>query len=379
MPDNKPLLVTSPLLPSLQDLSVCLSDIWKSKWVTNHGQYHNRLEETLGSYLKTDNCFVFNNGTIALLVALKLFDFKLNSEVITTPFTFAATAHSIAWNQLTPVFVDVKQDGTICPKSIEKAITDKTCAILGVHVYGTPCDVEAINKIAVKYDLVTIYDAAHAFGTEIDGVGIGCFGDITMFSFHATKLFNTIEGGCLTTPHTDLHKKIYLLRNFGISDEASVLEIGINGKMNEIQAAVGLLNLDLVAEEKKKRHTLREKYNHIFSAIKGVSVQQLPENVTYSEQYYPVFIDKEKAGFSRDQMYDQLKQKNIYTRKYFTPICTDFVPFKDYQIVTNHSNAVIDSLKSQVLCLPFHSDVTDVHLHIIRDSVTNMTYLLANK
>ena len=240
---NDKIYVTSPLLAAPDDVSSLIKDIWSSKWLTNMGKYHNLLENKLKEVLKVKNVSLFNNGTIALLVAIKALNLPEGSEVITTPFTFAATPHCITWNKLTPVFCDIEPDTmTIDANKIEELITPKTSAILGVHVYGFPCDVEKIDKIAKKHNLKVIYDAAHAFSTEINGRGIGTFGDISMFSFHATKLFNTIEGGCLTYNDDNLVRKIYNLRNFGIQSEELVEDVGINGKMNEFQAGIGLLN-----------------------------------------------------------------------------------------------------------------------------------------
>ena len=257
---NKKIFVTQPLLPNIDNYTEQIKDIWESKWLTNMGAKHNELEEKLKAVLKTPNVQLFNNGTIALLTAIKALNLPYGSEVITTPFTFAATPHCIAWNGLKPVFCDIEPNTmTIDANKIEALITPNTSAIVGVHVYGFPCDVEKIDKIAKKHNLKVIYDAAHAFSTEINGVGIGNFGDVTMFSFHATKLFNTIEGGCLTYTNDDLVKKIYNLRNFGIQSEELVEDIGINGKMNEFCAAMGLENLKIFKAEQEKRKQIRKR------------------------------------------------------------------------------------------------------------------------
>ena len=351
------IFVTQPLLPSLQDVYTQIEEIWESKWLTNMGKKHNLLEEKLKNILKVNNVSLFNNGTIALLVALKALDLPAGSEVITTPFTFAATPHCIAWNGLKPVFCDIEADTmTIDADKIEQLITKNTSAILGVHVYGFPCNVNKIETIAKKHNLKVIYDAAHAFSTEINGTGIGSFGDITMFSFHATKLFNTIEGGCLTYNNDCLKQKIYNLRNFGIRNEELVEEIGINGKMNELQAAVGLLNLELFKDEQKKRKKLKTMYDDFFSNIDGIKIPQMPANVSNSYQYYPIIIE-DSFAVTRNRLYDELKKFNIYTRKYFYPLCSDYECYKDLESAKPKNLPVANDIKNKVLCLPFYGNL----------------------
>ena len=351
------IFVTQPLLPSLQDVYTQIEEIWESKWLTNMGKKHNLLEEKLKKILKVNNVSLFNNGTIALLVALKALDLPAGSEVITTPFTFAATPHCIAWNGLKPVFCDIEADTmTIDADKIEQLITKNTSAILGVHVYGFPCNVNKIETIAKKHNLKVIYDAAHAFSTEINGTGIGSFGDITMFSFHATKLFNTIEGGCLTYNNDCLKQKIYNLRNFGIRNEELVEEIGINGKMNELQAAVGLLNLELFKDEQKKRKKLKTMYDDFFSNIDGIKIPQMPANVSNSYQYYPIIIE-DSFAVTRNRLYDELKKFNIYTRKYFYPLCSDYECYKDLESAKPKNLPVANDIKNRVLCLPFYGNL----------------------
>ncbi|MBD3842000.1 MAG: DegT/DnrJ/EryC1/StrS family aminotransferase [Campylobacterales bacterium] len=368
--DTQPLYVSSPLLPKLEDLHQYLDQIWESGHVTNNGPMNIRLEEELRKYLNVPTALTFNNGTIALLVALKMFDLKPSSEVITTPMTFAATTHAISWNGLTPVFADVlEKDLTIDPAAVEKAITPNTSAILATHVYGSICDYKALEAIAKKHDLKLIFDAAHAFGATIDGLPVGGLGDASIFSFHATKLFNTLEGGALTTPKVEDTELVYLLRNFGIKNEEEVTMVGINGKINEVQAAIGLLNLGLVQEEKEKRAELREAYNGILKNLPGITVQPMPKNVESSEQYYPIVIDKEKFGRSRDEIYEELKNEKIFARKYFHPICTDFEPYKDYKIVSVHNTPYVEKVKHEVLCLPFHGNVKKEHIEKIEKIV----------
>ncbi len=351
--------VTSPLLPDLDDVASQLKEIWAAKWITNMGEKHNLLESKLKDVLNVDNVCLFNNGTIALLTAIKALDIPIGSEVITTPFTFAATPHCITWNGLKPVFCDIEPDTmTIDANKIEALITPKTKLILGVHVYGFPCNVKKIDEIAKKYNLKVIYDAAHAFSTEIEGKGIGNFGDITMFSFHATKLFNTVEGGCLTFNNSDLYKKICNLRNFGIQNEECVSDIGINGKMNEIQAAIGLLNLNLFRDEQAKRKKIYDLYNSNISLIKGIRIPKMPSNTTNSYQYYPIIINDDYYT-DRDDLYNRFKAINIMTRKYFYPACSDYACYKD----NSKHYEVLDDIKHRVLCLPFYGslpcEVTD--------------------
>lgn len=354
---EKKIFITQPLLPDLTDLTKQIREIWETKWLTNMGEKHNLLEKRLGDILKVKNTSLFNNGTIALLVALKALDLPNGSEVITTPFTFAATPHCISWNGLTPVFCDIeKETMTIDTKKIEALITPKTSAILAVHVYGFPCNVKKIDEIAKKYNLKVIYDAAHAFSTEINGRGIGEFGDITMFSFHATKLFNTVEGGCLTFNNDNLKRKIYNLRNFGIQNEELVEDIGINGKMNEIQASVGLLNLEIFKEEQKKRKKLKDYYDKNLSGIKGIRIPSMPEQATNSYQYYPVIIEDEYP-LTRNELYDKFKEINIYTRKYFYPLCSDYVCYRNHPSSKKENLPVANEMKDKVLCLPFYGEL----------------------
>ena len=354
---NEKIYVTQPLLPDLEDVQESLKEIWDAKWLTNMGSKHNELENKLKDVLKVPNVSLFNNGTIALLVAIKALDLPYGSEVITTPFTFAATPHCISWNGLKPVFCDIEPDTmTIDADKIEKLITPNTSAILGVHVYGFPCDVQKIDAIAKKHNLKVIYDAAHAFSTEINGKGIGTFGDITMFSFHATKLFNSVEGGCLTYNNPELVRKIYNLRNFGIRSEELVEEVGINGKMNEIQAAIGLLNLNLYKQEQEKRAKIKAFYDAELGKIKGIRVPKLQDNVTNSYQYYPIIIEDEYP-LTRDELYDKLKGMNIFTRKYFYPACHDYECYKNDLTVKLTNLSVVDDLKHKVLCLPFYGSI----------------------
>jgi dTDP-4-amino-4,6-dideoxygalactose transaminase len=365
---GEPVFVSQPLLPELNELMPMLQQIWEKKYVTNHGPLHQRLEAELRTYLGVDTAMLFTNGTIGLITALKFFDLPPGSEVITSPMTFAATAHAISWNGLKPVFADVLPGTlTLDPDAVAQAITENTSAILGVHVYGTLCDVEAFAALGASHDVRVIYDAAHAFGTTKKGVPIGRYGDASVFSFHATKLFNTLEGGLIATPNVQDREKIYYLRNFGIKSEEEVIEVGINGKMNEVQAAIGLLNLRAVADEKAKRRQLRKRYCDVLAGLDGVQTQPEQPGVENSEQYFPLIIDETHYGRTRDDIYDELKARNVFARKYFHPICTDFEPYRHLPIVSTRAIPYVTKVKSRVLCLPFHSGVSEDAVSAIAD------------
>lgn len=362
---DKKIFVTQPLLPELSDVNAQIAEIWESKWLTNMGKKHNFLENRLKEVLGVPNVSLFNNGTIALLVAIKALDLPYGSEVITTPFTFAATPHCIQWNGLKPVFCDIEPNTmTIDADKIEALITPNTSAILGVHVYGFPCDVKKIDAIAKKHNLKVIYDAAHAFSTEVDGKSIGTYGDITMYSFHATKLYNSVEGGCLTYNNPELVRKIYNLRNFGIRSEELVEEVGINGKMNEIQAAIGLLNLELFEKEQEKRAKVKAFYDAGLKDVKGIRLPQMPSNTTNSYQYYPIVIEDDYP-LSRNEVYEKFKELNILTRKYFYPACHDYECYKNDLAVKLADLSVVDDLKNRVLCLPYYGDLEEEVIEFI--------------
>ena len=359
----RPLYVVQPLLPDLNEAQALFAQIWKTKVVTNGGPFHQQLEAELRKFLGVPTAMLCSSGTIALLIALRLFELPAKSEVIATPLTFAATAHAIQWNSLIPVFADINQETlTLDPASVEMAITKNTSAILAVHVYGTICDLDGLQSVATKYGIRLLYDAAHAFGSTVHGKPIGSFGDASIFSFHATKLFTTLEGGLITTNRHDDKQAIYYLRNFGIKNEEEVVSVGINGKMNEIQAAIGLLNINLVTNERNKRAKLRESYGAFLRNKRGLTLMPSQKGVLNSEQYFAVVIDESLFGRTRDDIYNGLKSKDIHARKYFHPICTDFVPYKDWPIHTTRTTPYVEFAKSRVLCLPFHSGVDEADL-----------------
>lgn len=353
---QEPIFVTRPLLPEIQHVNAKMSEIWASKWVTNSGLQQKRLEEKLKEHLETENCSLFSNGTLALLLGLKSLD--LTGEVITTPFTFPATVQALDWNGLTPVFCDIEPNTlTMDVTKIEALITEKTSAILGVHVFGNPCDVEKIQEIADKYKLKVIYDGAHSFGTKIDGQPVSSYGDMTMFSFHATKLFNTIEGGALTFTDSRYAKKLDLLKNFGIANQDEVVLSGLNAKMNEIQAAIGLESLKLVAEERSKRHVIKKTYEQHLEKIPGVRILTNLEGEHSSYQYFVIEIDEAVYGKSRDWLQQELQQNNVFTRKYFYPLCSDFEWYKHLESAQPKNLPVAQKTVEGVLAMPYYGDL----------------------
>ncbi len=355
-PFHEPIYVTRPLLPDIQIVNSKISDIWESKWLTNNGTQHKKLELELIKYLNVKNISLFNNGTMALLLGLKSLDLK--GEVITTPFTFPATVQALDWNGLTPVFCDIDpQTLNIDTSKIEALITEDTSAILGVHVFGNPCDVYEIQKIADKYNLKVIYDGAHTFGTKIDGQPIGSFGDITMFSFHATKLFNTIEGGALVVKDEKLNEKVSLLKNFGLSGPEEVILSGLNAKMNEVQAGIGLEVLKIVDEERAKRKKIKETYERNLADIPGIRVITNLENDYSSYQYFVIEIDKEIYGRSRDWVHDELKKYNVFTRRYFYPLCSEFEWYKHLESAQPNNLTQAQKSVKQVLSMPYYGEL----------------------
>ncbi|CAN5739521.1 DegT/DnrJ/EryC1/StrS family aminotransferase [soil metagenome] len=361
--------LTRPLLPSLDAFNLRLEKIWKEEWLTNRGNQCLELENKLGTYLGCQNLSLFCNGTIALLLGLKAL--KLSGEVITTPFTFPATTHAIDWAGLSPVFADIDPKTlTIDPKKVEEAITDRTTAILAVHVFGIPCDVHALEAIARKYQLKLIYDAAHAFGTEVDGMPIGNFGDLSMFSLHATKLFHTAEGGALVYKDAALKSELHYLHNFGIKDEDTVVSSGINGKMNELQAALGLCVLDLVEVERQKRALIVERYTSNLEALDDVAAVLPLPSVRSSYQYMPIII-KAQGDRSRDSIFYQLRAKEILARRYFRPLCTKTPCYANLPSASACNLPIAEVIDQQILCLPLHGDLSNDDVDHICDIISH--------
>lgn len=364
---NKKVTVTSPALPDLGEFTSYLEKIWESKWITNGGKYHEELEQKLCEHLGVKHISLFSNGTLALITAIQALDLK--GEIITTPFSFVATAHSIWWNKIKPVFVDVDEVyGNILPEEIEKNITDKTTAIMPVHVYGNPCEVDRIQQIADKYNLKVIYDAAHAFDVKIDGNSVLNFGDLSVLSFHATKVYNTIEGGAIICHSAEMKKHIDYLKNFGFEDETTVVEPGINAKMNEIISAYGLIQLKNVESNIKKREKIYELYHQKLSGIRGIRLLTPKELVKYNYSYYPIFIDAQLYGKTRDEVYYELQKHNIFGRRYFYPLITEFSPYNEEN--KNHlPNA--KKVADQVICLPMYADLEENAVQRIANYFTN--------
>jgi dTDP-4-amino-4,6-dideoxygalactose transaminase len=352
---NKTIFVTQPSLPPLEDFVESLKQIWDSKILTNNGPFHQEFEKQLAEYLGVKYISVFSNGTLALMTALQCLGIK--GEVITTPYTFVATANSLYWNGITPVFCDIDPVyGNIDADKLEALITPNTTAIMPVHVYGNPCDVEKIERLAAKHGLKVIYDAAHAFGVTRQGESVLNFGDLSILSFHATKAFNTIEGGAIISHDEKTKERIDNLKNFGITDEVTVVEPGINAKMNELQCAFGLLQLREMKTNIAKRKALTEFYRQALSGIKGLRFLEDMENVEHNYSYFPVFVD-ERYPISRDALYEELKRNNIYTRRYFYPLVSSFSPYKELASSAGTKLPQAVKVSDQVLCLPIYSEM----------------------
>ncbi len=353
--------VTKPVLPPLNELNIYLKKIWDNKIITNNGPFHQEFESALAKYLGVKHISVFSNGTLALLTALQALN--ITGEVITTPFSFVATSHALWWNKIKPVFVDIEPDFyTLDPAKIEAAITPKTTAIMPVHVYGNPCRLEEIEHIAKKYGLRVIYDAAHAFGVEINGNSINNFGDLSVLSFHATKVFNTIEGGAIISHDAAMKKHIDHLKNFGFEDEVTVVGPGINAKMNEIQAAYGLLQLKTIDESIHKREIITQRYREALDGTPGISFLADIPGVKHNYAYFPILVEKDSSGITRDELYNRLKKNNIYARRYFYPLISQFPPYKNLKSAKKKNLPVAHDIASKVLCLPIYPTLSTIEI-----------------
>lgn len=350
---NKPIYVTQSVLPDLKDFVPYLEQIWENKILTNGGPLHQQLEKELCEYLGVDYISLFNNGTIALITALQALGLK-EGEVITTPYTFIATAHAIVWNNLTPVFVDIDPvTSNIDPQAVEKAVTENTVAILPVHCYGIPCEVDALQTIADKHNLKLIYDAAHAFGAKYKGQSLLSYGDLSMVSFHATKVFNTFEGGAIVCHSAEMKQHIDQLKNFGIVDETTVNEVSINGKLSEVHAALGLLQLKTIEQTLQARQKVDHYYRELLADVEGITCIQRLGLDKDNCSYFPIIISS-SFPLSRDELFEKLKQHNIYARKYFYPLMTEFHVYEQYQSDTPNAKL----LSEQVLCLPMYPNLS---------------------
>ena len=353
MSSESQITVTSPLLPDLEEFNAMLREIWASKWITNNGRFHRQLEKELAEYLKVPYISLFTNGTLPLITALQAL--RITGEVITTPYSFVATTHSLWWNGIKPVFVDI--DPSNCgmdPGRIEAAITPKTTAIMPVHCYGKPCDTEAIQEIADKYGLKVIYDAAHAFGVEAGGESVLNAGDLSTLSFHATKVYNTIEGGALVMHDEKTKQRIDYLKNFGFANETTVVAPGINSKMDEMRAAYGILNLRQVDAAIAARQKVAEAYREALRNVEGVTFFDDMPGVRHNYSYFPIFIDAEKFGRTRDELYFGMKEAGVLGRRYFYPLISDFSTYRALPSATRENLPNAYAVADSVLCLPMH-------------------------
>jgi dTDP-4-amino-4,6-dideoxygalactose transaminase len=368
-PEN-PIYVTQPFLPPLHEFQPYLEQIWESKWLTNGGPFHQELEKKLADYLGVEHLSLFANGTLALVTALQTL--RITGEVITTPFSFVASTHSLLWNGIKPVFVDIHPDTfNLDPEKIEAAITPSTTAIMPVHVYGRPCDVEKIQKIADIYGLKVIYDAAHAFGVSYNGESLLKHGDLSTLSFHATKVFNTFEGGAIVCPDAKTKRRIDDLKNFGYNGEVTVVAPGINAKMNELQAAFGLLQLKHVDKAIDRRREIDAQYREQLLSLLGISFPALPADTIYNHAYFPILIEREYP-LSRDELNDKLRQHGIFPRRYFYPLISEFPMYRGLPSAAQSNLPIARKMANKVLCLPIYPDLT-------KESITRIVSIIAGK
>lgn len=366
---NKLITVTSPLLPNLDEFNSLLKEIWDSKWITNNGTFHQQLEKALCEYLKVPFISLFTNGTLPLITALQAL--CITGEVITTPYSFVATTHSLWWNGIKPVFVDIDPvTGNIDPDKIEAAITPKTTAIMPVHVYGKPCDTERIQAIADKYGLKVIYDAAHAFGVEVNGESILKAGDMSTLSFHATKVYNTIEGGALVMHDEKTKKRIDYLKNFGFANEVEVVAPGINSKMDEMRSAYGLLNLKQVDAAIEARHQVAIQYRDALRPVEGITFMDDMSGVKHNYSYFPIFVDAEKYGMTRDELYFKMKEQNVLGRRYFYPLISEFSTYRGLSSAAKENLPNAHKMADCVICLPMHHELSDKEIERIINLIT---------
>lgn len=370
--DDK-IFVTRPIVPTIEELEPLLKDILEKKWLTNDGPYVQEFERELGKYLGASYCSTFCNGTLALQLCVQ--GLRLSGEVITTPFTFPATPHVIYWNNITPVFCDIDPDTyNLDPQHIESLISPRTTGIMAVHIFGNPCDIEHIERIASYHGLKVIYDAASAFGVETHGKPIGNFGDASMFSFHATKLFNTLEGGAVTCTDINLYQRLRDLRNFGIRGEEEIISPGINAKMNELQAVFGLLNLKKVNNSIQKRKKLFEKYHAHLNKLPGLHFQKIRNVTYYNYSYLTVEIIPEDFGLTRDDVYICMRKEGIIVRKYFFPLCSNYPCYKALPSAKKELLPNANGLASRILCLPLYDEMEEEDIDKIMEVFSLLHY-----
>lgn len=366
--NEKQITVTSPLLPDLEDFHALLKEIWDSKWVTNNGSFHKQLEKELAEYLKVPYISLFTNGTLPLLTALQAL--RITGEVITTPYSFVATTHSIWWNGCKPVFVDVDPaTGNMDPDKIEAAITNKTTAIMPVHVYGKPCDTKRIKEIADKYGLKVIYDAAHAFGVEVNGGSVLAAGDMSTLSFHATKVYNTLEGGALVMLDAETKKRVDYLKNFGFAGETEVVAPGINSKVDEVRSAYGILNLRQVDAAIEARHQVAVKYREALRPVDGITFMDDMPGVKHNYSYFPIFIDAEKYGMTRDELYEKMRSHNVLGRRYFYPLISTFSTYRGLESAAPKNLPNAHKMADSVICLPMHHELSAEDIHRVLELI----------
>lgn len=366
--NNDLITVTSPLLPNLDEFHELLKQIWDSKWITNNGSFHKQLEKELADYLGVPYLSLFTNGTLPLLTALQAL--RITGEVITTPYSFVATTHSIWWNGCKPVFVDVDPaTGNIDPDKIEAAITPKTTAIMPVHVYGNPCDTKRIQEIADRYGLKVIYDSAHAFGVKVNGESILNAGDMSTLSFHATKVYNTIEGGAMIMKDEATKRRIDDLKNFGFHNEVTVVAPGINSKMDEMRSAYGLLNLRQADAAIEARHQVAIKYREALRNVEGITFFEDKPEVKHNYSYFPIFIDADKYGMTRDELYAKMKEVNVLGRRYFYPLISEFSTYRGCPGADKANLPNAHKMADSVICLPMHHTLSELDIQRVLDCI----------
>ena len=379
--DKDIITVTSPLLPNLGEFNEYLKKIWDSKWITNNGQFHQQLEKALAEYLSVPYISLFTNGTLPLITALQAL--RITGEVITTPYSFVATTHALWWNGIKPVFVDIDPNtGDLDPNRVEAAITPRTTAILPVHVYGKPCDVDVIQDIADKYGLRVIYDAAHAFGVKVDSrqsktlskgegdyVSVLNAGDLSTLSFHATKVFNTVEGGAMVMHDAKMKQRIDYLKNFGFANETTVVGPGINSKMDEIRSAYGLLNLKQVDKAIEARHQVAIKYREALRNVEGITFFDDMPGVRHNYSYFPIFIDAQKYGMTRDELYAKMKSQNVLGRRYFYPLISEFSTYRGLESADPANLPNAHKMADSVICLPMHHALSEEDIQRTLDCI----------
>ncbi len=358
---EEPIYVTQPFLPPLEEMNSYLEDIWQSKWLTNYARWHQEFEQRLAEFLDVPYVALFTNGTLALFTALQVL--RVTGEVITSPYSFVATTHALWWNNIRPVFVDIEPEFcNIDPEKVEAAISPNTTGILPVHVYGNPCRVDRLQEIADIYGLYLIYDAAHSFGVRLKGQTLASFGDLSVLSFHATKVFTTFEGGAIVCHDAKTRNRIRYLKNFGFADETTVIAPGFNAKMNEFQAALGLLQLKHFDRVLEKRRFIHDRYRQLLGPVEGISCLDPDQEVEYNYAYFPVFVDSKKYGRTRDELYEHLKLYNYFGRRYFYPLISTFSTYKSLDSAGAKNLPVANEKAEQVLCLPIYPELDPGHV-----------------